>query len=51
MDRDFRVKAGREPRQEVYNHKIYTVVWLNNLQPAEMELVSRRDFKRFHDHQ
>ena len=35
------VKARRGPGQEVYNERIYTVVWLNNLQPAEMELVSR----------
>ena len=25
----------------LYNERIYTVVWLNNLQPAEMELMSQ----------
>ena len=32
----FRVKAAQGPGEEVYNKRIYTVVWLNNLQPAEM---------------
>ena len=49
--RIFRVKAGQGPGQEVYIERIYTVVWLNNLQTAEMELVSQCNFKRFHDHQ
>ena len=31
--------------KEVYNKKIYTVVW------AEVELVILCKFKRFHDHQ
>ena len=44
----FRVNARRGPGQEVYNERFYTVVWLNNLQPAKMELVSRCNFKRFH---
>ena len=49
----FRVKVGRGwgPEQEVYNERINTVVWLNNLKPAEMVLVSRCNFKIFHDHQ
>ena len=38
------VKAGWGQGQEVYNERIYTVVWLNNLQPAEMELVSQCNF-------
>ena len=46
-----RVKSGRGPGQEVLNENIYAVVWPNNLQPAEMELVSRCNFKTFHDHQ
>ena len=41
------VKAGRGSGQEIYNERIYTVVWLNILQPAEIELVSRCNFKRF----
>ena len=46
------VKAGRGSGQEIYNERIYIVVWLKNLQPAEIELVSRCNFKtEIHDHQ